>query len=148
MKQDETYILLPLLGQGYTAVDVGSVKFRLGRQARSVESLLPRDLCNLFLDIFIAVGIEEVEESLLELKRVETLAGPGLEVMRDELVKVLTSYELLEIPQEMEALLIRHSAEGVFGIHALVADDEFGELVLSTQEFYSVLCQVCQLCAC
>jgi hypothetical protein len=125
--------LLPLLSQGQAAVDVGCIEFRLGRKPGSIKPLLPRNLGDLLLDFFIPKRIEEVEESLLELEGVETLASPRLEVMWDELVKVFTSNQFLQIPQKMEAFLIRYSTECIFGVYTLVANDELGELMVSTE---------------
>jgi hypothetical protein len=84
--------LLPIFSKSQAAVNIRGIEVRLRRQARRVKSFLPRDLRNLLFDFGIAVGVEEIEERLLELKRVETLAGPSGEVVRDELVKMLSSY--------------------------------------------------------
>lgn len=49
--------------------------------------------------------------------------------MFDEVVKVFLSDQLLEIVQEVEALLVRHCAEGIIGIFAIEVDNELGEVL-------------------
>lgn len=53
--------------------------------------------------------------------------------MGDELVKVVPTYELLEVVEEVEALLIWNSAEGVIRIHTLKRGDELGVFVVGTE---------------
>jgi hypothetical protein len=138
-----TYRLLPLLGKGHAAVDIGRVEFRLRRQARIVEALFPRNLGELLLDLSIAIVIEEVQERLLKLERVKTLASPRLKVVGDKLVKVFTPNKSVQIPDEVETLLIGNGAEGILRVYTLVADDQLGELMVLSEQLNSALYEIC-----
>ena len=59
--------------------------------------------------------------------------------MRDELVKVLSPDEAIQVVDEVESLLVRDGAERVVGVGTFKVDDELGELVISAEECYRVL---------
>lgn len=94
---------------------------------------------NLFLDLFVVVVVEEIQESLLKFEGVQALASPGPEVVWNEFIKMFTADKLIKIPQKVKALLIGHSAEGILGIYAFMADNELGKLMVLTQELDRVL---------
>lgn len=76
---------------------------------------------------------------MLEFKRIKALPSPCLEIMWNEVVEVLTADQLLQIPQEMEALFVRNSTESILGVYTLVTDDELGKFMVRAEELYSVL---------
>jgi hypothetical protein len=58
--------------------------------------------------------------------------------VRDELVKGFPADKAFKVPDEVEALLVRNSREGIIrvdrlSIGTLVADVEFGELVVRAE---------------
>ena len=134
---------LPLFGKLVAHVRKGGVELGLGRKAGAVEATLPVDRSDLVLEIRVLGGAEELEESVLELVRVKRLVGPLAKVVGDELVKVLSSNETVERPDEVETLLIGDRAEGIIGINTLVADAELGELVILSVLLDSILCGSC-----
>lgn len=134
-----THALLPLLGQIQAAVHVSRIEVRLWWQPGRVEPLLPRDRRDLFLDLRVAVPFKEVQEGLFELEGVEGLVRPGLEVVRDELVKVLATYEPVQIVKKVEPLFVRYRAKRVLWVYTLVIDDEFRELMVGSKECDRVL---------
>jgi hypothetical protein len=59
----------------------------------------------------------------------------------DELVKVLAPDEPVKGVHEVEALLIRHRAESIIRVDALVADAQLGILVILTILLNCLLCE-------
>lgn len=87
-----TYVALPFLGKCEATVNISRVEVGLGWQAWLIKSLIPRNLGDLLLDFRIAVCLKEVQESLLEFKRIKGLVGPRFKVVWDELVEVFSAY--------------------------------------------------------
>lgn len=108
----------------------GHVKLGLRRQAWSIKLAFPVNGGNLLLDLLIAQAVEEVDKRVPELKRVERLSGPFGEVVGNELVKVLTANEAIQVVKEVESLLVSNGAVNILGVHVIVADDELCVLVV------------------
>jgi hypothetical protein len=119
----QTHRALPLLCQVVAHVCQRCVKLGLGRETWAVKLVVPVNLGYLFADLVVSETVEEVKERLLELERVERLARPLGEVVRNELVKALTADKALKIVEEMESLLIGHRAVDIFRIHIIMLDD-------------------------
>ena len=136
-------VALPLLSQFVAHIRKGGVEFGLGGKAGAVEAALPVNRGDLFLEIRVLGAAEELEEGVLELVGVKRLVGPLAKVVRDELVKVLSSNEAVEGPDKVETLLIRDCAECIIGIDTLVADAELCELVILSVLLDSLLCGTC-----
>jgi hypothetical protein len=50
--------------------------------------------------------------------------------MRDEFVKMLPADEFLKVVEKMETFLVWNGAESIIWVNALVADNQFRELVV------------------
>ncbi len=59
--------------------------------------------------------------------------------MRNELVKLGLAHEVLDVEQEVEALLIGNAGESIIRVLALQVCDELGELVVITKVLHRVL---------
>lgn len=59
--------------------------------------------------------------------------------MRNELVKLGLAHEVLDVEQEVEALLIGDAGESIIRVLALQVCDELGELVVITKVLHRVL---------
>lgn len=59
--------------------------------------------------------------------------------MRNELVKLGLAHEILDVEQEVEALLIGDAGESIIRVLALQVGDELGELVVITKVLHRVL---------
>lgn len=103
----------------------GSVKLGLRRQAWSIKLVFPVNSSNLLLNILIAQAVEEVDKRIPKLKRVERLSGPLGEVVRNELVEILSANEAIQVVEEVESLLISNGAVNILGVYVIMADDEF-----------------------
>lgn len=123
-------LLLPLMCQVVADIDEGGVEVGLRRKTGAEEAALPVDRRDLVLQARIFWGAEELKEGVSELVGVQRLVGPLAEVIRDELVEVLTPDEAVEVVNEVEALLVGHRAESIVRVYALVADAQLGELVV------------------
>lgn len=88
----------------------------------------------------VAKVVEEVQEGVTELPRVQRLAGPLVKVVGDELVKVVAANDPLQVVHEVETLLVGHLAVDVFGVHIVVLDDELGVLWDVPELLNGVLC--------
>lgn len=132
---------LPLFSQLVAHVRKGGVKLGLGGKAGAVEATLPIDRSNLVLEIRVLGGAEELEEGVLELVRVKRLVGPLAKIVWDELVKVFSSNETVETPDEVETLLVGNRAEGIIGVDTLVADAELCKLVILSVLLDGLLCK-------
>ena len=95
-----------------------------------IKAVVPVNRRNLLLQVGILRGTKELEEGVLELKRVQGLVGPLSEIVGDELVKVLSANEAVKIVDEVKSLFIGNRTEGIIRVNALVADAELGELVV------------------
>ncbi len=122
--------ILPLLGKSIADINEGGIKFGLGREAGVVESAFPVDRCDLVLQAGVFRSAEEVKESSLEIVRIQGLGRPRSKVVRDELVEVFAANQTVEVVDKVKALLVGHSAEGIIGVDALVADGEPGKRVV------------------
>lgn len=58
--------------------------------------------------------------------------------MRDELVKLGLSHEVLKVEQEVEALLVGDARESVVRVLALQISDQLGELMVMAEVFHRV----------
>lgn len=134
-------LALPLFSQLVAHVRKGGVELGFGGKAGAVEATLPIDRSNLALEIRVLGGAEELEEGVLELVRVKRLVGPLAKIVWDELVKVLSSDETVETPDEVETLLVGNRAEGIIGVDTLVADAELCELVILSVLLDGLLCK-------
>lgn len=124
-RERATYLIFPLCSQFITLTSKGHVELGLGRQAWSIEFGFPVNGSNLLLELLIAQAVEEIDKRIPELKRVERLSGPLCEVVRNELVKVLSANETVQVVKEVEALFVSNSAVNILRVHVIMADDEF-----------------------
>lgn len=58
--------------------------------------------------------------------------------MRNELVPLLPSNQAIQVVQEVESLLIRNTGERIIRVLVLQVDDELGELVIGTEQLYTL----------
>lgn len=131
-------LALPLLGEFVADVDERGVELGLGRQAGAVEPLLPVDRGQFVSQAGVLRLAEELEVGGLEVVLVQGFPGPFGEVEGDELVKGFPADQPFEVPDEVEALLVGNSGEGVIrvdGLSALapVADVELCKLVVCAE---------------
>lgn len=144
---------LPLIGKLVADVDKRRVKFGLGRQPCTVELLLPVDRGNLVFEACVFGSVEELKVCVLEVVLVQGLPRPLREVERDELVKGLSAYQTLKVPDKMEALFVGNGREGVIWVNWLpvfpfVADVEFRKLVVCTKAADCLLCDSVLVLSC
>lgn len=120
------YLAPPLLGKGVADVDERSVELRLGRQARCVEAALPVDGGDLVFQMSILGLVEKLDEGVTELKGVERLVRPLGEVVGDELVEVFTADGAVQVPDQVETLLVGDGAENIIWVDAGMVNGQLG----------------------
>lgn len=135
------YSILPFRGQFIADRYHAEIEVWLRWQTRGVEPSFPVNRGNLLLDCFVTQAVEEIQERVPELKRIERFAGPFGEVVGNKLVKGLAAYQPIQIPQEVKALFVGYCAVNILGIDILVADDELGVLMVFAEEINSILWQ-------
>jgi hypothetical protein len=126
-----------------------------------IEFLVPIDRLQDFRSI--RIWLKKVKESCFEFIRVERLAAPGGEIVRNEFVPLGLANKLLKVVEEVKSLgnislesfletwrrinlLVRDTAESVIWILALQINDKFGELMILSEKLDRVLCIFCQHC--